>query len=194
MSYTNEELKTLGRWFMEAFLEVYPAVESNDPNRIRQALVRWFTESIDPQKTILNKRQRIFASLSDEETAAFRAVPIKVDPETNCRLWQGPVNKEGYGKFYRYAQGTQKGDWGNRGVSAHHLAYFLAHGPIPAKYFLYQRCQDHLCLNDEHLFVSAVRGWPHNSVPGIVPIVKPPVVIQTRAEHLAALMKDQEGS
>jgi hypothetical protein len=192
MSYTNEELKELGRWFIEAFLEVYPTVESTDPNRIRQALGRWFMESIDPQKPILNRRQRMFASLSDEDIAAFRAVPVKVDPLTHCHLWQGDTSRSGWGRFRK----TWSKYGSNRCESAHHLAYFLHHGSLPLHDYLYQSCRNRLCVNPDHLLVSAVRGGPRPSrnVANRAKSAPVPSDAIISAERWAQVMKSQEGS
>ena len=57
--------------------------------------------------------------------------------ETECWIWEGPVNAKGYGRM------GQK--------YAHRMIYEAAHGPIPEGYVVHHLCETPPCVNPEHL-------------------------------------------
>ena len=61
--------------------------------------------------------------------------------ETNCILWPGALDKDGYGKTTREGK-----TW-----RAHRYTYVLANGPIPAGLQLDHLCRVPACVNPDHL-------------------------------------------
>ena len=66
---------------------------------------------------------------------------VVVDPETGCHVWTSTLAKGGYGRVL---------------VSAHRLAWELAHGPIPEGMLVLHKCDNPPCCNPEHLFIGTV--------------------------------------
>ena len=64
---------------------------------------------------------------------------VVVDPETGCHNWTGTMGDKGYGLVL---------------ISAHRLAYELAHGPIPDGLLVLHKCDNPPCCNPEHLFLG----------------------------------------
>lgn len=60
---------------------------------------------------------------------------------TDCLLWNGAVNKKGYGVI----------EVSDRNWLAHVLAYFLVKGPVPSGKVLDHLCRVHNCINPDHL-------------------------------------------
>src|SRR4030095_5792026 len=61
--------------------------------------------------------------------------------ETECILFQGPVNRDGYGQISAF--GKQR--------TATHVAWFLEHNVWPTKFVLH-RCNVKRCVNPAHLY------------------------------------------
>lgn len=62
--------------------------------------------------------------------------------DNGCWLWDGPLNRGGYG-------GTVRA-WG-KGWLAHRLAYTVMVGPIPKDYQIDHLCRVRHCINPAHL-------------------------------------------
>jgi hypothetical protein len=70
---------------------------------------------------------------------------------TECILWTGYIQANGYGKRYFNGQAT----------TAHAAAYIEAYGPLPdepppdgsARWEIHHRCETRACVNLEHLEV-----------------------------------------
>lgn len=67
---------------------------------------------------------------------------LRVDPDTNCWLFIGKRDRDGYGIL---AAG------GTRTVRAHIVVYEAARGPVPAGHLLHHRCLRESCVNPWHL-------------------------------------------
>lgn len=74
-------------------------------------------------------------------TVVTLATKTKIDPNTNCWLWQGALSKSGYGE-------TSKD---NHTWRAHRLMYTLLHGDIPSGMVIMHQCDTRDCINPEHL-------------------------------------------
>lgn len=68
----------------------------------------------------------------------------QIDP-SGCLLWTGSRDRLGYGRF---RIGTRSTDTGHR---AHHAAWLLAIGPIPAGLVVRHRCDNPPCVAVDHL-------------------------------------------
>lgn len=68
---------------------------------------------------------------------------VSPEPNTGCWLWIGYYS-EGYGQI----------SGGGRVVSAHVLSWEIHFGPVPAGLFVLHKCDVHLCVNPDHLFVG----------------------------------------
>ena len=72
----------------------------------------------------------------------------KVDPLTECHLWQGSLTVSGYAQI-RYRGQPQV---------AHRLAWTLKHGPIPKGMDVCHRCDVRHCINPDHHFLDSRSG------------------------------------
>jgi len=75
-----------------------------------------------------------------------------------CWLWRASVQSEGYGQI----------GWSDHGKStmvlAHRVAWWLAHGPIPADQTVDHRCFVRRCCNPAHLrLLTNVQNAANNS-------------------------------
>lgn len=65
----------------------------------------------------------------------------------DCFLWNGPLDKDGYGTFH----------FRRRGRRAHRVAWYMAHGDIPAGMVVNHICRNRHCVNVQHLEVITAR-------------------------------------
>ena len=72
---------------------------------------------------------------------------VQIDPATGCWLWQGALNRQGYGRIM---------DFGQR-CSAHRAAYAAFIGPISSGNHIHHRCQNKSCINPAHLAHASPR-------------------------------------
>lgn len=67
--------------------------------------------------------------------------------DTPCYLWNGPVDRHGYGKF----------SFNRQQVIASRWAYENFIGPIPAKALVLHNCHQRNCVNHEHLRLGTAK-------------------------------------
>lgn len=79
--------------------------------------------------------------MSLEELPEKAAKRIQVCPESGCWLWQGEINRNGYGRVW--VDGKR--------LMAHRVVYELLHEPIADGLVLDHLCKVRRCCNPEHL-------------------------------------------
>lgn len=83
--------------------------------------------------------------LTDDEEARFRS---KYDvSSTGCWLWNGPLDRDGYGMFHLR----------RRGRRAHRVGWFRMNGPVPSGLWVNHVCRNRHCVNPSHLEVVTPR-------------------------------------
>lgn len=83
-------------------------------------------------------------NLTESEHSRFMS---KVLVENDCWLWQGPLDKDGYGTFYLR----------RRSRRAHRVGWYMHHGEIPQGMVVNHKCRRRHCVNPQHLEVVTVR-------------------------------------
>jgi hypothetical protein len=80
-------------------------------------------------------------------------VLLKKDYDTECWIWQGPRNADGYGmtNFHK-----------RRGMRAHTAVWELIHGRVSPGFELHHTCNNRLCCNPDHL--QPVTDLEHNRI------------------------------
>lgn len=79
--------------------------------------------------------------MSNLTTAEQTRFDTKWRREGDCHVWQGPLDRDGYGTFYLR----------RRGRRAPRVAWFALHGPIPEGQVVNHSCRRHSCVNVQHL-------------------------------------------
>lgn len=64
-----------------------------------------------------------------------------------CWLWQGPLDKDGYGSFYLRRKARR----------AHRVGWYMLHGEIPDGMVINHVCGHRNCVNPQHLTLMTVR-------------------------------------
>lgn len=68
----------------------------------------------------------------------------RLDKSSDCWLWTGATDKDGYGDTHYVGIGKK----------AHRVAYALSIGPIPSGGCVLHRCDTPRCCNPEHLYLG----------------------------------------
>lgn len=76
--------------------------------------------------------------LTPAERARFDAKCKRIG---DCLIWQGPLDKDGYGTFF----------FRRRNRRAHRVSYFACHGDLPNGYVVAQTCENPACVSDQHI-------------------------------------------
>lgn len=76
------------------------------------------------------------------ETDAERFARLTRQMDERCLVWQGKVDKQGYGRMYAYGQNS---------YLAHRWAYENFVGPIPEGMQVDHLCRNPSCVNPSHL-------------------------------------------
>lgn len=78
-------------------------------------------------------------NMTEQELARFKS--RIVESPMGCWLWQGPLDKDGYGTFFFRRLNRR----------AHRVGYFLRHGPIAQGLVVNHTCRNRACVNPQHL-------------------------------------------
>jgi hypothetical protein len=70
-----------------------------------------------------------------------RPLAYTLDVETNCWMWEGAVDDQGYAQIKR----------GGRGGHGHRVVWEETHGPVPDGLELDHICKRRRCINPDHL-------------------------------------------
>lgn len=82
--------------------------------------------------------------MTDAEYERFMS---KTHRDGDCLLWDGPLDKDGYGHFYLRRR--------NRG--SHRVAWWNVRGDIPDGMVVNHKCRNRHCVNPQHLEVITAR-------------------------------------
>lgn len=83
--------------------------------------------------------------MTDAELARFKSKIV--ESPSGCWLWQGPLDRDGYGSFYFRRQPRR----------AHRVGYFMINGPIASGLFVNHTCRNRHCVNPQHLEAVTAR-------------------------------------
>jgi hypothetical protein len=75
---------------------------------------------------------------TEQEAHRFASKYAKVG---DCWVWQGPLDRDGYGSFY----------FRRKNRRAHRVAWFGAYGDLPENHVVNHTCRNRACVNHQHL-------------------------------------------
>lgn len=87
------------------------------------------------------------------------AAKFSVQHETGCQIWQGSLDRHGYGQIFA----------GGKTFRVHRLNYILAKGELDVSVKLDHLCRNRACINPDHLDpvsdrVNILRGESFSAV------------------------------
>ncbi len=93
-------------------------------------------------------------SMSDVTEAELKRFQQKCKRVGDCLLWQGHLDKDGYGTFL-FRRASRR---------AHRVAMYLADKAIPDGYVVNHICRNRACVNHQHLqSIQASENWKRDS-------------------------------
>lgn len=87
-------------------------------------------------------------NLTDAEKARFDSKWVR---HGDCHLWQGPLDKDGYGNFFLRSLNRR----------AHRVAWFDQFGPVGDELVINHTCRNRSCVNPQHLHRAT---WKENAL------------------------------
>lgn len=81
----------------------------------------------------------------------WRDYPAPTPQPTPCRIWQGAIDKDGYGVL-----AARQGDGSRRKMYAHRWVWEAANGPIPKGMVIRHRCDNRPCFRLSHMEIGTV--------------------------------------
>ncbi|MCI3246278.1 HNH endonuclease signature motif containing protein [Streptomyces spinosisporus] len=84
-------------------------------------------------------------NLTESEKARFETRIRK--ESSDCHVWTGPLDKDGYGSFFLR----------RRNRRAHRVAWYDMHGPVPDGLVINHVCRNRACVNPQRLQAVTVR-------------------------------------
>jgi DNA-binding CsgD family transcriptional regulator len=81
----------------------------------------------------------------------WKDYPAPTPQPTPCRIWQGAIDKDGYGVL-----SIRPGDGSRRKVYAHRWVYEAVHGPLPKGMVVRHKCDNRPCFRLTHLEAGTV--------------------------------------
>lgn len=86
---------------------------------------------------------------------------LKLNPDTGCLEWKGPLKPSKVKNNLTYAPGIR---FEKYRMAAHRAAYMLEVGPIPEGMVVRHKCDNPICCNPEHLELGTQKDNVHDTM------------------------------